>query len=236
MRQIGNTLPMPYKFRPAADLATEIEWAKNRRLPPERYRAELGDHEPPIPADLMHRVYSRYENGKQERGVVDFEDLLELTVRLFEEDEQALAVMRDRYRAFTVDEYQDVNLLQQTLLEQWVGARDDLCVVGDDYQSIYAFTGASAQYLLAMPKAVSARRCDPAGGELPLDGTDPRAGEQARAEARRRRRRRCVRRNPTGPGPSLRAARTRPHSSSGGSAHSTFRMTGSPSSAGRTRA
>ena len=152
LRQIGNTLPMPYKFRPAADLATEIEWAKNRRVSPERYRAELGDHEPPIPADLMHRVYSRYENGKQERGVVDFEDILELTVRLFEEDEQALAVMRDRYRAFTVDEYQDVNLLQQTLLEQWVDTRDDLCVVGDDYQSIYAFTGASAQHLLAMPK------------------------------------------------------------------------------------
>jgi DNA helicase-2/ATP-dependent DNA helicase PcrA len=152
LRQIGNTLPMPYKFRPAADLATEIEWAKNRRLTPERYRAELGDHEPPIPVDLMHRVYARYENGKQERGVVDFEDLLELTVRLFEQDEQALATVRDRYRAFTVDEYQDVNLLQQTLLEQWVGERDDLCVVGDDYQSIYAFTGASAQHLLTMPK------------------------------------------------------------------------------------
>jgi DNA helicase II / ATP-dependent DNA helicase PcrA len=152
LRQIGNTLPMPYKFRPAGDLATEIEWAKNRRVPPERYRAELGDHEPPIPPDLMHRVYKRYEDGKQERGVVDFEDLLELTVRLFEEDEQALATVRDRYRAFTVDEYQDVNLLQQTLLEHWVGSRDDLCVVGDDYQSIYAFTGASAKYLLAMPQ------------------------------------------------------------------------------------
>jgi DNA helicase-2/ATP-dependent DNA helicase PcrA len=151
LRQIGNTLPMPYKFRPAGDLATEIEWAKNRRLPPERYRAELGDHEPPIPADLMQRVYARYEAGKEERGVVDFEDLLELTVQLFEQDEQALATVRDRYRAFTVDEYQDVNLLQQTLLEHWVGPRDDLCVVGDDYQSIYAFTGASAQHLLAMP-------------------------------------------------------------------------------------
>ncbi|MDX6410825.1 MAG: ATP-dependent helicase UvrD/PcrA [Gaiellaceae bacterium] len=152
LRQIGNTLPMPYKFRPAGDLATEIEWAKNRRLSPERYRAELGDHEPPIPADLMQRVYLRYEAGKEERGVVDFEDILELTVQLFEQDDSAVATVRDRYRAFTVDEYQDVNLLQQTLLEYWVGPRDDLCVVGDDYQSIYAFTGASAQHLLAMPQ------------------------------------------------------------------------------------
>ena len=47
-------------------------------------------------------------------------------------------VVQARYRAFTVDEYQDVNLLQQTLLELWLGDRDDLCAVGDDYQAIYA--------------------------------------------------------------------------------------------------
>jgi DNA helicase-2/ATP-dependent DNA helicase PcrA len=60
--------------------------------------------------------------------------------------------VQDRYRAFTVDEYQDVNLLQQTLLDRWLGERDELCAVGDDYQSIYAFTGASPEYLLAMPQ------------------------------------------------------------------------------------
>lgn len=49
------------------------------------------------------------------------------------------------------DEYQDVNLLQQTLLDLWLGERDDLCVVGDDYQSIYAFTGATPSYLLDVP-------------------------------------------------------------------------------------
>src|SRR5207248_11028744 len=49
------------------------------------------------------------------------------------------------------DEYQDVNLLQQALLEHWLGDRDDLCVVGDDYQSIYAFTGAGPEHLLALP-------------------------------------------------------------------------------------
>src|SRR5207249_4978085 len=60
--------------------------------------------------------------------------------------------LRRPYRAFTVDEYQDVNLLQQTLLDRWLGERDELCAVGDDYQSIYAFTGASPEYLLAMPE------------------------------------------------------------------------------------
>jgi DNA helicase II / ATP-dependent DNA helicase PcrA len=76
--------------------------------------------------------------------------VLELAVRVFESDEHARADLRERYRAFTVDEYQDVNLLQQTLLDLWVGPRDDLCVVGDDYQSIYAFTGASPAWLLGM--------------------------------------------------------------------------------------
>jgi DNA helicase-2/ATP-dependent DNA helicase PcrA len=150
LRQIGNTLPKPYRFRPAGDLATEVEWAKNRRLTPQSYRRELGPHEPPIPPDLMARVFREYEQRKQASGLVDFEDLLEQAVRMYEEDEWALAALRERFRAFTVDEYQDVNLLQQTLLELWLGDGDELCAVGDDYQSIYGFTGASPEWLLGL--------------------------------------------------------------------------------------
>jgi DNA helicase-2/ATP-dependent DNA helicase PcrA len=150
LRQIANGLPAPFKFRPAADLATEIEWAKNQRIGAAEYRARLGDHEPPIPEDLMARVYREYERRKGARGEIDFEDLLELAVRLHEGSAEVRAVFRERYRAFTVDEYQDVNLLQQTLLELWLGDRDDLCVVGDDYQSIYGFTGASPRWLLGV--------------------------------------------------------------------------------------
>jgi DNA helicase-2/ATP-dependent DNA helicase PcrA len=152
LRHIGNSLPRPYRYRPAGDLATEVEWAKNRRLEPGTYLDGLGDHEPPIPADLAQRVFRQYEQRKAQQGLIDFEDLLELAVRAFDEDENALVELRDRYRAFTVDEYQDVNLLQQTLLERWLGPRDDLCVVGDDYQSIYAFTAATPRYLLDVPR------------------------------------------------------------------------------------
>ncbi|HVM35627.1 MAG TPA: ATP-dependent DNA helicase UvrD2 [Actinomycetota bacterium] len=152
LRQIANTLPRPYRFRPAGDLANEIEWARNRLISPAQYRARIGEHEPPIPPDLMVRVYERYEKGKRERGLIDFEDVLELAIRLFDTDEDARMRFHARYRTFTVDEYQDVNLLQQTLLERWLGERDDLCVVGDDYQSIYAFTGASPEYLIHMPR------------------------------------------------------------------------------------
>ncbi|MGH3057441.1 MAG: ATP-dependent helicase [Gaiellaceae bacterium] len=149
---IARSLPMPFKFRPLADLATEIEWAKNRRLTPKTYGRELDGHEPPIPPDLMERVFRQYEERKAQRGLVDFEDLLELAVRMYDESAAAVAGFRERYRAFTVDEYQDVNLLQQSLLERWLGERDELCVVGDDYQSIYSFTGATPEHLLGMPE------------------------------------------------------------------------------------
>jgi DNA helicase II / ATP-dependent DNA helicase PcrA len=151
LRYIGNSLPRPYRFRPAADLATEVEWAKNRRIPPADYLRLLGDHEPPIPKDLMVKVYRDYERRKADQGYADFEDLIEMAVRLFDADAGALEQVRDRYRSFTVDEYQDVNVLQQTLLDRWLGERDELCAVGDDYQSIYAFTGASPEHLLTMP-------------------------------------------------------------------------------------
>jgi DNA helicase-2/ATP-dependent DNA helicase PcrA len=151
LRQIANRLPAPFKFRPAADLATEVEWAKNRRLTPETYEDGLGDHEPPVPVDLMLRVFREYERRKTEAGQIDFEDLLERAVRLFEQDDAAAELVRSRWLAFTVDEYQDVNVLQQSLLDQWLGGRDELCAVGDDWQSIYGFTGASPDWLLGLP-------------------------------------------------------------------------------------
>jgi DNA helicase II / ATP-dependent DNA helicase PcrA len=152
LRRIGNSLPGAFRFRPAGDLAAEVEWAKNRRLTPETYRDRLGDHEPPIPPDLALRVFREYERRKAAEGMLDFEDLLERVVRLLEEDDAARVSVHDRWRAFTVDEYQDVNLLQQSLLDLWLGERDELCAVGDDYQAIYGFTGASAEWLLALPR------------------------------------------------------------------------------------
>jgi DNA helicase-2/ATP-dependent DNA helicase PcrA len=151
LRQIANSLPAPFKFRPAGDLATEIEWAKNRRITVERYAAKADGREPPIPIDLMLRVFREYERRKATEGLIDFEDLLGLAVQMFEENGEARETFRAQYRAFTVDEYQDVNLLQQTLLDLWLGDRDDLCVVGDDYQSIYSFTGAGPEHLLGVP-------------------------------------------------------------------------------------
>jgi DNA helicase-2/ATP-dependent DNA helicase PcrA len=151
LTNVARVLPRPYRFRPVGDLATEIEWAKNRRLAPDGYRASLGEHRPPIPPDLMTTVFHEYERRKAALGRVDFEDIIERAIRLFDEDDHARADFVSRFKAFTVDEYQDVNFLQQALLERWLAGRDELCVVGDDHQSIYSFIGASPGYLLEMP-------------------------------------------------------------------------------------
>ena len=156
LRHIANTLPRPYRFRPAADIATEIEWAKNRRIPADRYEELAPERGAALPPDLMGRVYREYERRKSGRGVVDFEDILELCIRMYDEDPNALAQFRSRCRTITVDEFQDVNLLQHELLERWLGPREELCVVGDDYQAIYGFTGASPRYLLALRERFSA--------------------------------------------------------------------------------
>ena len=149
---LANALPPPHKFLPRRELANEIEWAKNRMITPARYRAELGDHEPPIPTNLMLRVYDGYERRKRAMDRLDFEDMLGLALRLFDEHPDAADAVRSRFSAFTVDEFQDVNPLQAALLERWLGERDDLCVVGDDYQTIYAFTGASPEHLLGFTR------------------------------------------------------------------------------------
>ncbi|MGZ5307063.1 MAG: ATP-dependent helicase, partial [Actinomycetota bacterium] len=79
---------------------------------------------------------------------LDFEDMLGLAIQMFDTYPAATEAIRERFHAFTVDEFQDVNPLQAALLDRWLGERDDLCVVGDDYQTIYSFTGASPDHLL----------------------------------------------------------------------------------------
>ncbi|WP_226337256.1 ATP-dependent DNA helicase UvrD2 [Arthrobacter sp. UM1] len=131
------------------DLAGEIEWAKVSMLTPEGY-AKAPGREAPSGFDQrsVSRLYQAYEDLKEERLVIDFEDVLLLTVGILEDDERVAAQVRQQYRHFVVDEYQDVSPLQQRLLDLWLGERSDLCVVGDASQTIYSFTGASSRHLL----------------------------------------------------------------------------------------
>ncbi len=145
--RIARGLPGHYRFAPTKDLADEIEWAKSRRILPEAYEREAAGREPPIPADLFVHVYTEYELAKTRANRIDFDDLLLGTVDLLETDEDAAETVRARKRWFSVDEYQDTNPLQERLLELWLGDRRDLCVVGDEDQTIYTFTGATSRFL-----------------------------------------------------------------------------------------
>ena len=131
------------------DLATEVEWAKVLQVRPEDYAAAAASHgrTPPVDHQAAGRVYAAYENLRRDRHLVDFESVLELTAAILAGHPAAAAEMRDRYRYFVVDEFQDVNPLQKLLLDVWAGDRDDVCVVGDPRQTIYSFTGATSGYL-----------------------------------------------------------------------------------------
>src|SRR5215213_7571279 len=147
--RLARQLPGNYRFTPSKDLADEIGWAKSRRISPTSYEKETAAlrREPPIPVDLFLRVFRDYDRTKERANQIDFDDLLLETVRLLEEDPAVAEVVRSRKSWFSVDEYQDTNPLQQRLLELWLGERDDVCVVGDEDQTIYTFTGASSTYL-----------------------------------------------------------------------------------------
>jgi DNA helicase-2/ATP-dependent DNA helicase PcrA len=132
------------------DLASEIEWAKTTLATPEDYpaRAAAAARETPFDAAAVAAVYASYEEAKQRDGSLDFEDLLLVTAYAIEEHNDVAREVRAQYRHFVVDEYQDVNPLQQRLLDAWLGGRAEVCVVGDPNQTIYSFTGADPEYLL----------------------------------------------------------------------------------------
>lgn len=132
------------------DAASEIEWRKTAMLSIDGYAARLGER--PIPtglnADQLVELHRGYAKILEERRQIDFEDVLVLMAGMLETEPSVAMQVRERYRFFTVDEYQDVSPLQHALLRLWLGNRDDLCVVGDASQTIYSFAGASSSYLL----------------------------------------------------------------------------------------
>jgi DNA helicase-2/ATP-dependent DNA helicase PcrA len=132
------------------DLLSELEWAASTLVGPDDYPAAAARarREGPFDAADVAQVYRAYRDLKSAQGLADFDDLLLLTAGVLEDSPAVAEEFRTRYRAFVVDEYQDVTPLQQRLLDAWLGGRDDLCVVGDAQQTIYSFTGATPDYLV----------------------------------------------------------------------------------------
>ncbi|WP_375405874.1 ATP-dependent helicase [uncultured Amnibacterium sp.] len=132
------------------DAAGEIEYRKTAAIGFDRYAALAIDRVMPqgLDVDAMVALQQRYETLKDEQRLLDFEDVLLATTGMIESEPAVATEVREQYRFFTVDEYQDVSPAQQHLLDAWLGDHSDVCVVGDASQTIYSFAGAQNEYLL----------------------------------------------------------------------------------------
>ena len=152
-------IAIPAQAASLREIASEIEWAKVLEISPDNYQAEAiaASRSIRLPnnkseaenLEIIAKVYEAYESLKRQERTLDFEDVLLLTVGMLEEDRGVRERVRDQYRYFTVDEYQDVSPLQQRLLNLWLGNREEICVVGDAAQTIYSFAGATSNFLLS---------------------------------------------------------------------------------------
>ncbi|MFC4830597.1 ATP-dependent helicase [Agromyces aurantiacus] len=136
------------------DVAAEIEFRKVTGLSMEEYRVRVAGRGAPgtLDGEQLIALVEAYETLKDERRMIDFEDVLLATAGMIETEPAVAMQVREGYRHFVVDEYQDVSPAQQQLLDLWLGGRDELCVVGDASQTIYSFAGASAEYLLGFER------------------------------------------------------------------------------------
>jgi len=150
MGLVAPLVPRDKRTTVALDVVSEIEWAKARRIRPEAYAALAEDagRTPPFPAPTVARIYSEYEEAKQARHLVDFDDLLDQCRHALATDRRFAAAQRWRFRHLYVDEFQDVNPLQFDLLAGWLDGRPELCAVGDPDQAIYGWNGADADRLV----------------------------------------------------------------------------------------
>ncbi|TDN92513.1 ATP-dependent helicase [Microbacterium sp. BK668] len=130
------------------DVASGIEWRKVTLRSIDAYAAARPQGVGRLEAGRVADLQRAYEKLKDARRQLDFEDVLLACCGMLEAEPQVVMAVREQYRHFTVDEFQDVSPLQHRLLELWLGDRRDLCVVGDASQTIYSFAGADARFLL----------------------------------------------------------------------------------------
>ena len=150
MKQVFKTLNLdPKQFKERAVMA-QISAAKNAMIDAETYAADNSDR---FPEKITVQCYLAYQEALQKNNALDFDDLLLLTVQLFKENPQVLEMYQERFRYIMVDEYQDTNTVQFRLVKQLAGKYHNLCVVGDDDQSIYRFRGADIRNILSFEKA-----------------------------------------------------------------------------------
>ncbi len=141
IKKFNSEVPLPL-------IASEISRYKNSLLTPdEAYaQAELQNYK------TIAKIYEQYEAHLHENNLVDFDDLLALTYKLLNENEDLAKETSDKYQYIMIDEYQDTNELQFRLLKKLCSSHNNLCVVGDDDQSIYGWRGANIRNIIEFDK------------------------------------------------------------------------------------
>ncbi len=142
------------KMFPPKAVLTYISQQKEKLLSPEETACQAGDYKDQVIA----KIYIEYQRRMFEANAMDFDDLLSYTVTLFEKNPDVLDHYQNLYKYIMVDEYQDTNMVQFKLVKLLAGKYGNLCVVGDDDQSIYKFRGATIENILSFEKQFG---CDP---------------------------------------------------------------------------
>ncbi len=132
-----------------------ISSAKDELMTPGDYAEDVGSD---FNKKIFVKVYRAYQNRLKENNALDFDDLIMLTVELFRTNAEILNYYQERFRFILVDEYQDTNTAQFALLSLLASRYHNLCVVGDDDQSIYKFRGANIQNILNFEKIFPATK------------------------------------------------------------------------------
>lgn len=140
MKQLSIT---DKQIKPRA-ASSAISAAKNELVSPDEYEQSARY---PFQKEIA-KIYSHYEKMRTEAGALDFDDLLIETVRLFKEQPDVRAKWRSQFKHILIDEYQDTNAAQYAIVKSLVGEARNICVVGDDWQSIYSWRGADFTNIL----------------------------------------------------------------------------------------
>ncbi len=145
MKNIMKERGIDEKFVPHKSVLSAISSAKDKLISPEEFSAQNSfDHRQKITAQL----YGLYQKALKKADAMDFDDMIVNTVTLLDKNADVLDYYQNRFKYVMVDEYQDTNYAQYVLVSLLAGGEDNLCVVGDDDQSIYRFRGATIENIL----------------------------------------------------------------------------------------
>lgn len=154
IRSILKEMGLDEKTYKPGTVQARISNAKNHLVSPAGYAAnkEACEADAATKMPAIREVYQRYWERCRQAGAMDFDDLLFYTWILFQKHPDVLARYREQFRYVLVDEYQDTNYAQHSIVQQLAGEHQHICVVGDDAQSIYSFRGADIDNILYFTK------------------------------------------------------------------------------------